>query len=266
VIGSNEDPIYDMEGHFQVFPLQLSYGVNDDSDNWKQGHDMITNIFQTPLDDLMLCSPNNFLSYLEEFDDCSFDHFDLLYVEYYQPPLCSDLDRGEDIACPTHGTCDEFIQPPFTLPRCVTKGVVGKTVPCIEFSPGQSLLLEFKGKLNTLRRSLLCHSSNFPLEIFQSFSIFLLVLSQTSGCDDIQGSQPSDSFQIYEPWIFHNPFLSWIDHFPKGVNWHDFFPPSRLHELEFTISDDTVHFLTHVIFVLDLSLFWLMMKHRGKYY
>jgi hypothetical protein len=37
-------------------------------------------------------------------------------------------------------------------------------------------------------------------------------------------------------------------------------------ELDFTISDDTIHFLTHVIFVLDLSLFWFMMKHRGRYY
>jgi hypothetical protein len=29
VIGSNEDPIYDMEGNFQMFPLQLSYEVTN---------------------------------------------------------------------------------------------------------------------------------------------------------------------------------------------------------------------------------------------
>jgi hypothetical protein len=29
VIGSNEYPIYDMEGHFQMFPLQLSYKVTN---------------------------------------------------------------------------------------------------------------------------------------------------------------------------------------------------------------------------------------------
>jgi hypothetical protein len=34
---------------------------------------------------------------------------DLFYEEYYQPPLCPDLDRGEDIACPKHGTCDKVI-------------------------------------------------------------------------------------------------------------------------------------------------------------
>jgi hypothetical protein len=26
-----------------------------------------------------------------------------------------------------------------------------------------------------------------------------------------------------------------------------------------------MHFLTHGIFVLDLSLFWFMMKHKGRY-
>jgi hypothetical protein len=30
VNGSNEHPIYDMEGHFQMFPLQLSYEVTND--------------------------------------------------------------------------------------------------------------------------------------------------------------------------------------------------------------------------------------------
>jgi hypothetical protein len=100
VIGYDGDPIYDIEGHFQKFPLPLSHEVTNKFDIWQQGHDMITIFFQTPKDDLMLCSPNNFRSYLEDFDDCSFEHLDLFHEEYYQPPLCSDLDRGEDIACP----------------------------------------------------------------------------------------------------------------------------------------------------------------------
>jgi hypothetical protein len=41
VIGSNEDPIYDIEGHFQKLPLQLSYEVPN-FDNWQQGDGMIT--------------------------------------------------------------------------------------------------------------------------------------------------------------------------------------------------------------------------------
>ena len=34
VIGSNKDPIYDIEGHFHKFPLQLSYEVTN-FDNWQ---------------------------------------------------------------------------------------------------------------------------------------------------------------------------------------------------------------------------------------
>ena len=32
VIGSNEDPIYDIEGYVRMLPLQLSYEVTNDSD------------------------------------------------------------------------------------------------------------------------------------------------------------------------------------------------------------------------------------------
>jgi hypothetical protein len=268
VIGSDKDPIYDMEGYLRMFPLQQSYDVPNNFDVWQQDDDIITEVFQAPKDDPVQCSPDDFRSYLEDFDEYSFEHLDLFYEEDYQPSLCSNFDKGEDVACLKQDTCDKVVQlPSTTLPRYVTKGVVGKHVPCLEFSPGQSLLLESKGRLNTLRRSLLSQSFNIPLRNCQSSSRFLLVLSQTSGCDDVQGSQPSDSLsQSFEPLIFHDPFLRWIEHFPRSVTWHDFVPPSRLHELEFTISDDVIHVLTHVIFVLDLSLFWFMMKHRGRYY
>jgi hypothetical protein len=164
----------------KCLPLQLSYEVTNDSDIWQQGNDIVTDISKG---DLVLFSPDDFRSYLEDFDEYSFEHLDLFYEEDYQPPLCSDLDRGEDNAFPKQGTCDKVLQPPsITLPRYVTKGVVGKHVPCLEFSPGQSLLLEFKGRLNTLRRSLLSQSFNLPLRNCQSPSRFLLVPSQTSGC------------------------------------------------------------------------------------
>jgi hypothetical protein len=196
------------------------------------------------------------------------EHLDLFYEEYYQPPLCSDLDRGEEIYFPKQGTCDKVLQPPLiTLPRYVIKGVVGKHVPCLEFYTGQILLLESKGRLNTLKGSLLSQSSILPLRNFQSSPRFLLVLSQTSGCEDIQGSQPSEFFgQFFEPLIFHDPFLRWNENFPRSVTWRNFVPPTHLHELDFMIFDDVIHVLTHVIFVLNLSLFWFMMKHRGRYY
>ena len=155
VIGSNEDSIYDMEGHFKTLPLQLSYEVTNNFDIWQQGDDMVTNIFQTPKDDLVLCS-NDFQSYLEDFDEYSFEHLDLFHEEYYQPPLCSDLDRSEEITCLKQDTCDKiFHLPLITLPRYVTKGMVWKHVPCPKSFVGQSFLLEFRGKLSTLRRSLL---------------------------------------------------------------------------------------------------------------
>jgi hypothetical protein len=48
VIGYDGDPIYDIEGHFQMFPLQLSYEVTTNFDIWQQGDDVVTDVFQAP--------------------------------------------------------------------------------------------------------------------------------------------------------------------------------------------------------------------------
>ena len=155
---------------------------------------MVTNVFQTQKDDLVICSPNDFQSYLEDFDEYSFEHLDLFHEEDYQPPLCLDIDKGGDIACPEKDPYDNVFQLPLTiLSRCVTKDVVGKHALCLKFSLRNSLLLEFKSRLNTSRRSLLSQSSILPLKNCQSSPRFLLVPSQTSDCEDIQGSQPSHS-------------------------------------------------------------------------
>jgi hypothetical protein len=107
-------------------------------------------ISKHPRGDLALCSHDDFRSYLEDFDEYSSKHLNLVHEEDYQPPLCSDIDKGEDIACPEKDPCDKVFQlPSTTLSRYVTKGVVGKHVLGLKFSPGQSLLLEFKGRLNT---------------------------------------------------------------------------------------------------------------------
>ena len=96
---------------------------------------------------------------------------------------------------------------------------------------------------------------------------FLLIPPRASSCEDVQGSQHSDfSSQSSEPLTFHNPFLRWIKHSPESMHWDHFFPPTCLHELDFEISDDMIYILTHDIFVLDLSLFLFMMKHKGRYY
>jgi hypothetical protein len=215
----------------------------------------------------MLCSPNNFWSYLEDFDDCSSEHLDLFYEESYQPSLCSDLDKSEGVTCLKQDTCDKiFHLPLITLPRYVTKGMVWKHVPYPKSSVGQNLILDFRGRLSTSRRSLLSQFSSFPLRNCRSSFRFLLIPSQASSCEDVRGSQHSDSLsRSFEPLTFHDPFLRWIEHFPESMTWHHFFPPTRLHELDLTISNDTIHFLTRVIFVLNLSLLWFMMKHRGRY-
>jgi hypothetical protein len=161
-----------------MLPLQQSYDVPNNFDVWQQDDDIITEVFQAPKDDPMQCSPDDFRSYLKDFDDYSFEHLDLFYEEYYQPLLCLNFDKGEDVSCLKRDTCDKFVHlPSTTLPRYVTKGVVGKHVPCLEFSTRKSLLLESKDRLKTLRRSLLSHSFIFPLRNFHSSSRFLLVFS-----------------------------------------------------------------------------------------
>jgi hypothetical protein len=56
------------------------------------------------------CSPDDLRSYLEDFDEYSFEHLDLFYEEDYQPSLCSDLDKGEDVAFLKHDACDKVFQ------------------------------------------------------------------------------------------------------------------------------------------------------------
>jgi len=107
VIGSDEDPIYDIEGHFQKLPLQLSYEVTN-FDDWQQVDDIITYTFQTHRDDLVLYSLDDFRSYLEDFDNYSFEHSDSFYEENYQPSLCSDLDKCEEVACLKQDTYDKI--------------------------------------------------------------------------------------------------------------------------------------------------------------
>jgi hypothetical protein len=107
VIGYDGDPIYDIEGHFQMFPLQLSYEVTTNFDIWQQGDEVVANVSQAPKGELVLCSPNDFWSYLEDFDEYSFEHLDLFHEEDYQPLLSSNLDKGEDIAFLKQGICDK---------------------------------------------------------------------------------------------------------------------------------------------------------------
>jgi hypothetical protein len=153
-------------------------------------------------------------------------------------------------------------QPPvITLPCFSIKGVVGKYLFYVEFPPGQTL--DFKGWLGYAS---FIHFFNFPLIVCQSSANSLLFPSLTLEREDVLGNQSTGhSSRFSEPCIFHDPFLDRIECFSQRWTWQYFVPPTRLHELDFEIPDDVIYVLTHDIFVLDLSLFWFMMKHKGRY-
>ena len=264
MIRYDSNPMYDIDGPFQRLPLHLSHEVTNNFDIWQQEPDFI----QTPKDDLMICSPNNFRSYLEDFVDYPSEHLDLSYEESYQPSFCSDLDESKEVTSVKQDACDKvFHLPLITLPRYVNKGMVWKHVPYPKSPVRQNLILDFRGKLSASRRSLLSQFSNLPFRNGQSSFQFLLIPPRASSCEDFQGSQHLDSSsQSPEPLTFHNPFLRWIKHSPESMHWDHFFPPTRLHELDFEISNDMIYILTHDIFVLDSSLFWFMMKHKARYH
>jgi hypothetical protein len=46
------------------------------------------------------------------------------------------------------------------------------------------------------------------------------------------------------------------------MTWHDFIPPTHFYELDYMVSDDTIHSLTHVIFVLITVLVYDEAKSR----
>jgi hypothetical protein len=107
---------------------------------------------------------------------------------------------------------------------------------------------------------------DFPLIVCQSSTKFLSIPSLTLEHEDTLGSQfigPLSQFP--KPCIFHDPFSDRIEYFSQRWTWKDFLPPTRLHELDSDFPDDVICILTHDIFVLDLSLFWFMMKHKGRY-
>jgi len=51
-------------------------------------------------------SPNDFRSYIEDFDEYPFENLELFYEEYYQSLVCSNFDNGEDVGFLKQDTCD----------------------------------------------------------------------------------------------------------------------------------------------------------------
>jgi hypothetical protein len=257
-VGYDTDPIYDMKSHLQLLPLQLPQQIT--FDQWQQGDEIFTCTFQETKDDLIPNSPDDFRSYLEIFDEYPSEHLDSFHEDDCQPPLCSDFKTSKDIVCLKKVSHDFSPQPPvITLPCFSVKGVVGKYLFHVEFPPGQTL--DFKGWLGNTSSN---QFFNFPLIICQSSTKLLSILSLEH--EDVLGNQFTGPLSRFsEPCLFHDPFSDRIECFSQRWTWRDFIPPTRLHELDSDFSDDMMYILTHDIFVLDVSLFWFMMKHKGRY-
>ena len=102
------------------------------------------------------------------------------------------------------------------------------------------------------------------LMICQSSTKLLSILSLE--CEEVLGNQSTGPLSPFsEPCTFYDPFLDRIEYFSQRWTWQYFDPPTHLHELDFEIPDDMRYILTHDMFVLDVSLFWFMMKHKGRY-
>jgi hypothetical protein len=256
IVGYDVDPVYDMKDHLQTLPLpqQITY------DQWQQGDEIFTCTFQETKDDLAPISPDNFRSYLEMFDEYPAEHLDSFHEDDCRPPLCSDFDTSKEIVCLEKFTHDfSPQQPSFTLPCFSIKGVVGNYLFYVEFPLGQTL--DSKGWLDNVISN---QFFNFPLIICQSSTKLLSILSLES--EGVLGNQSIGPWSPFsEPCIFHDPFLDRIEYFSQRWTWQDFIPPTRLHELDSDFSNDMMYILTHDIFVLDASLFWFMMKHKGRY-
>jgi hypothetical protein len=129
----------------------------------------------------MLCSPINFRSYLEDFDDYPSEHLDLSYEEIYQPTLCLDVDKNEEVTSLKQDACGRIFHPPLiTLPRYVTRSVVWKHVPYPESLLRRNLILDFRGNLSASKGSLLSRFSNLPFRNGQSSFQFLLIPPRAS--------------------------------------------------------------------------------------
>jgi hypothetical protein len=253
-IGYDTDPIYDTKDHFRTLPLQLPQQIS--FDQWQKGDEVFTCSIQNTKDDLLSLSSDVCQSYLEMFDEYA-EH---LNPFYYRPPLCSDLGTSKDIVCLKKVTHDFSSQPPVvSLPCFSIQGVVGKYLFRIEFPPRQTL--DFKGWLdNTISNQFF----NLLLMICQPSTKLLSFLPLES--EDVLGNQSTGPLCPFsEPCTFYDPFLDRIERFSQRWTWQYFDPPTRLHELDADLFDDMMYTLTHDIFVLDVSLFWFMIKHKGRY-
>jgi hypothetical protein len=187
---------------------------------------------------------------------------DLFCEDDCQSPIFSYFDTSENIVCLRKVSHGFSLQPlVVTLPCLSIKGVLGKYIVNVEFPFRKTLSSKCWLGIVCLSQFL-----NFPFLVYQSSTRPLSIPSLPSGRQDVLGNQFAGPLSHFsEPCNFHDPFLKWIEYFPQRWTWQDFTPPTCLHELDSDFFDNVIYIVTHDIFVLDLSLFWFMMKHKGRY-
>jgi hypothetical protein len=195
------------------------------------------------------------------FDEYA-EHLNPFYEDDCQPPLCSNFNTSKYIVCLEKVTHDFSSRPLVITLNCFSiQGVVGKYLFRVEFPFRQTL----DSKV-WLGNAIFDHCFNLLLMICQPSTKPLSILSLTLERKDVLGNQftcPLSRFA--EPFTFHDLFLDRIEYFSQRWTWQYFVPPTRLHELDIGTFDDMMYILTHDIFVLDVLLFWFMMKHKGRY-
>jgi hypothetical protein len=118
---------------------------------------------------------HDFQSYPGGFDTYSFEHLDLFYEEDFQPPMCSNFDEGEVMICMEQDFCDEIFQySSFPSSLYATK-----------YAYGKKKFLEFKGRLDALRRNLTSHFFSLLSSDYQSSSRFFFIPSQALESDEV---------------------------------------------------------------------------------
>jgi hypothetical protein len=223
----DEDLIYDIEGIPQTKNWSMCIY---DSDVWDGDGDIITNLFHPFEDNLMQRFQDNF------------------------QPSCSNFDRHQVVACPKQSKVHSTKRKYFHVET------LGKD------------LQTKKRRFLSLTEEFFSKVVPYPISPFLgNRRVFFgsLILSHPSGSNDLLSEDEDEPSSIpLQRWI--NQACGYAckqelqDDRDYGFSFQqDFLPPTHLHEFYFMT--DYMSFYAHDFYVLDLSLLFHMIKHKGKY-
>jgi hypothetical protein len=183
-------------------------------------------------------------------DTYPFEDADLFHEDFHS--LCSDFDRHQVMASPKQIKVRTTKQKYFHVEIFAYKEVMFPNLKRRSFS------LDLRLCLTCVSPCLGNHGFSWDL------SSFLILRSSDFLSED--EDDPSSTYGI--------PLQRWIDQacgytlgrmMADGFSFkQDFLPPTHLHEFYFMIDYMCVY--THDYYVLDLSLLYYMIKHRGRYF